>query len=30
LRVGGTVVLVESLGFLPALALGPVAEHFQP
>jgi K+-transporting ATPase ATPase A chain len=26
----GTVVLVGALCFLPALALGPVAEHFQP
>src|SRR5262249_23564005 len=26
----GAVVLVAALGFLPALALGPIAEHFQP
>ncbi len=26
----GTVVLVGALCFLPALALGPVAENFQP
>jgi len=26
----GTVVLVGALCFLPALALGPIAEHFQP
>jgi potassium-transporting ATPase potassium-binding subunit len=26
----GTVVLVAALCFLPALALGPIAEHFQP
>ena len=24
----GTVVLVAALSFLPALALGPIAEHF--
>jgi len=28
--VFGTVVLVGALCFLPALALGPIAEHFQP
>jgi K+-transporting ATPase ATPase A chain len=26
----GTVVLLGALCFLPALALGPVAEHFHP
>jgi K+-transporting ATPase ATPase A chain len=26
----GSVVLVGALSFLPALALGPIAEHLQP
>ena len=26
----GTVVLVGALSFLPALALGPIAEHLHP
>ena len=26
----GVVLLVAALSFLPALALGPIAEHFKP
>jgi K+-transporting ATPase ATPase A chain len=29
LLVLGTVVLVGALGFLPALGLGPIVEHFR-